>query len=157
MAVVIEGTAKNPEVRLSCEPPLYDAAQLTSLVLAGRPTSERIAVGELNRQITGLLSAIVVRKIREQLAPGLPIDLVRPLDQQSYAEFSAAPIEVGRFVSDRIYVRYEQRYGGSRLGRSPANAEEASAEYRLGRGWQLTTTFGDAGVGGVYLFWTTKK
>ena len=69
----------------------------------------------------------------------------------------AAPIEVGRFVSDRIYVRYEQHYGGSRLGRSPANAEEASDEYQLGRGFQLTTTFGDAGVGGVYFFWTTKK
>ncbi len=156
VAVVIEGTAQNPSVRLSCEPPLYDQAQLTSLVLAGSAGSERIAVRDLNRQITGLLSAVVVRKIREQLAPGLPIDLVRPLDQQSYAEFSAAPIEVGRFVSDRIYVRYEQGYGGSRLGRSPANADEASAELQLGRGFQLSTVFGDAGVGGVYLFWTAK-
>ena len=83
---------------------------------------------------------MVIRKIQEQLAPGLPIDVSRPLDQQSYAEFSAAPIEVGRFVSDRIYVRYEQRYGGSRLGRSAANAEEASADYRLGKGFQLSTT-----------------
>ena len=63
---------------------------------------------------------------------------------------------MGRFVSDRIYVRYEQRYGGSRLGRSAANADEASAEYRLGKGFELTTTFGDAGVGGVYLFWTAR-
>jgi autotransporter translocation and assembly factor TamB len=156
IAMVIEGTARTPEVRLSCEPPVYDQAQLTSLILAGRTGSERIAVRDLNRQITGLLSAVVIRKIRQQLAPGLPIDLVRPLDQQSYVEFSAAPIEVGRFVSDRIYVRYEQHYGGSRLGRSPANAEEASAEYQLGKGFQLTTTFGDAGVGGVYLFWTAK-
>ena len=38
-----------------------------------------------------------------------------------------------------------------------ANAEEASAEYRLGKGFELTTTFGDAGVGGVYLFWTKKN
>ena len=82
---------------------------------------------------------------------------MRPLDQQSYAEFSAAPIEVGRFVSDRVYVRYEQRYGGSRLGRSAANADEASAEYQLGKGFELATTFGDAGVGGIYLFWTKKR
>jgi autotransporter translocation and assembly factor TamB len=156
VAVVIEGTAKNPMVRLSCEPPVYDEAQLVSLILAGRPGTERIAVRDLNRQISGLLSAVVIRKIQEQLAPTVPIDVVRPLDQQSYAEFSAAPIEVGRFVSDRIYVRYEQRYGGSRLGRSAANAEEASAEYQLGGGFQLSTTFGDAGVGGVYIFWTTK-
>jgi len=156
VAMIIEGTAKTPAVRLSCEPPVYDEAQLTSLILAGHTGSERIAVRDLNRQISGLLSAVVIRKIREQLAPGLPIDVARPLDQQSYAEFSAAPIEVGRFVSDRIFVRYEQHYGGSRLGRSPANAEEASAEYQLGKGFEVTTMFGDAGVGGVYLFWTTK-
>ncbi|MCU1282720.1 MAG: hypothetical protein JWM53_6266, partial [bacterium] len=156
IAVVIEGTAKNPTVRLSCEPPIYDDAQLTSLILAGRTGSDRIAIRELNRQISGLLSAVVIRKIQEQLAPGLPVDVTRPLDQQSYAEFSAAPIELGRFVSDRIYVRYEQRYGGSRLGRSTANAEEASADYRLGKGFQLSTSFGDGGIGGVYLFWIAK-
>ncbi|HEY2744806.1 MAG TPA: translocation/assembly module TamB domain-containing protein, partial [Polyangia bacterium] len=156
IAVIIEGTAQSPSVRLTCEPPIYDETQLTSLVLAGRAGTERIAVRDLNRQITGLLSAIVIRKIREQLAPSLPIDLVRPLDQQSYAEFSASPVEVGRFVSDRIYVRYEEGNGGSRLGRSPANSGEASAELQLGHGFQLSTTFGDAGVGGVYLFWTAK-
>ena len=60
-------------------------------------------------------------------------------------------------MSDRIYVRYEQRYGGSRVGRSATNAEEASAEYQLGKGFELSTVFGDAGVGGIYLFWTTKR
>lgn len=156
IAVVIEGTAKNPSVRLSCEPPVYDQAQLTSLILAGGANHARIELRDLHRQISGLLSAVVIRKIQQQLAPTLAIDVVRPLDQQSYAELSAAPIEVGRFVSDRIYVRYEQHYGGSQIGRSAANAEEASAEYRLGKGFQLSTTFGDQGVGGVYLFWTAK-
>jgi autotransporter translocation and assembly factor TamB len=156
VAVVIEGTAKNPSVRLSCEPPMYDEAQLTTLILSGQASSDRLAIRDLNRQISGLLSAVVIRRIQEQLAPGLSIDVARPLDQQSYAEFSAAPLEVGRFASDRIYVRYEQRYSGSRLGRSTSNAEEASADYRLGKGFQLSTSFGDGGVGGVYLFWTAK-
>ena len=40
VAVVIEGTAKNPSVRLSCEPPIYDEAQLTSLA-PRRPLDER--------------------------------------------------------------------------------------------------------------------
>ncbi|MCA1663642.1 MAG: translocation/assembly module TamB domain-containing protein, partial [Myxococcales bacterium] len=40
VAIVIEGTAKNPSVRISCEPPLYDEAQLTTLILAGRSTDE---------------------------------------------------------------------------------------------------------------------
>ena len=155
LAVVIEGTGKNPSVRLSCEPPIYDEAQLVSLVLAGRAGSDRIALHDLNRQIAGLLSALVIRRIEQQLAPSLPIDVVRPLDQQSYAEFSQSPLEVGRFVSDRVYVQYSHRYG-SRIGRSAANADEASAEYRLGRGFEVDTTFGDAGVGGVYLFWTAK-
>lgn len=155
MAMIIDGTAKNPEVRLICEPPIYDPSQLTSLILAGRASSDRISLRELDRHITGLLSGLVVRKIQEELAPTLAVDLARPLDQQSYAEFSQAPLEVGRFVSDRIYVRYEHRLG-SGIGRSAVNTSESSAEYRLGRGFELDTSFGDAGVGGVYLFWTAK-
>src|SRR5262249_18952955 len=142
VAVVIEGTAQNPSVRLSCEPPLYDTAQLASLVLAGNAGAERIAVRDLTRQITGLLSAGGIRKIGEQLGPGMPIELVRTRDPQTYVEFSASPLEVGRFVSDRIYVRYEQRYGGARLGRSAASADEASAEVQIGWGFQLSTAFG---------------
>ncbi|HWE30736.1 MAG TPA: translocation/assembly module TamB domain-containing protein, partial [Polyangia bacterium] len=143
IVVIIEGTAQHPDVRLSSDPPVYDQTQLVSLVLAGRPNQDRVAVGELNRQITGLLSAVVIQKIEQQVAPTLPIDVVRPLDQQSYAELSQSPLEVGRFVTDRIYVSYEHRFG-SRMGRSEANANEARAEYKLGsKGhWQLDTTFG---------------
>lgn len=158
IAVVIEGTAQHPDVRLSADPPVYDQTQLVSLVLAGRTGEDRVAVGELNRQITGLLSAVVIQKIEQQVAPTLPIDVVRPLDQQSYAELSQSPLEVGRYVTDRIYVSYEHRFG-SRMGRSEANANEARAEYKLGsKGhWQLDTTFGDGGVGGIYIFWSTKR
>lgn len=155
IAIVIEGTAQRPEVRLFCDPPVYDQAQLVSLVLAGRTGGARIALRDLHRQIQGLLSALVIQKIQEQLAPGLPIDVARPLDQQSYSEFSQSPVEVGRFVSDRVYVRYAHRFGTG-VGRSAANENEASAEYRLGDGFELDTTFGDAGVGGIYLFWTKR-
>ncbi len=158
IVVIIEGTAQHPDVRLSSDPPVYDQTQLVSLVLAGRPGQDRVAIGELNRQITGLLSAVVIQKIEQQVAPTLPIDVVRPLDQQSYAELSQSPLEVGRYVTDRIYVSYEHRFG-SRMGRSEANANEARAEYKLGsKGhWQLDTTFGDGGVGGIYVFWSTKR
>jgi autotransporter translocation and assembly factor TamB len=156
LALVIEGTAKHPAVRLECDPPIYDQTQLVSLVLAGRPNEDRVTVHDLESQVGGVLSALVIRKIEQQLAPSLPIDVVRPLDQQSYAELSQAPLEVGRYVSDRIYVSYAHQ-AGSRMGRSAANSEEARAEYRLGGGWELATTFGDQGVGGVFLMWTAKK
>jgi translocation-and-assembly-module (TAM) inner membrane subunit TamB-like protein len=143
-------------VRLSSDPPIYDQAQLVSLILAGRPGEERVALRALDRQVAGLVSGLVVQKIEEQLAPSLPIDVVRPLDQQSYAELSQSPLEVGRFVSDRIYVGYEHR-SGPNMGRSAANANEARAEYRLGHGWEVDTIFGDGGVGGIYLFWTKKN
>jgi autotransporter translocation and assembly factor TamB len=156
LAIVIEGTAQRPEVRLSCDPPIYSEAQLSSLVLAGRPDQDRIAIRDLHRQVTGVLSGLVIRKIQEQLAPSLASGAARPPALPSYAGFLQTPLEIGRFISDRVYVRYTQRFG-AQLGRSAVNANEARAEYRLGRGFELDTTFGDEGVGGVYLFWVPSR
>ena len=36
------------------------------------------------------------------------------------------------------------------------NSNEADVEYRLIRRWLLQTAFGDAGVGGVDVFWTYR-
>jgi hypothetical protein len=106
--------------------------------------------------VAGLLSELIIRKIRERLAPGSAPDLGPAPEQPSYATLPHSPIYLGRFISDRIYLRYEHTFS-ARVGRAAASASEASAQYRLGKGFEVDTTFGEVGVGGVYLLWTTKR
>ena len=52
-------------------------------------------------------------------------------------------------------MRYQRGFG-SPVGRSAANANEASIKLRFRRNYELNTVFGDAGVAGVYLDWTRQ-
>jgi autotransporter translocation and assembly factor TamB len=89
------------------------------------------------------------------MAALLPTEAFEPIDPKSYARFSVSPLEVGRYVSDRVYVSYEHQFG-STIGRSAANSNEAQVKYRLPHHGELDTAVGDAGVAGVYLYWTFK-
>ena len=144
---------------LPVDPPVYDQATLVGLVLAGstRRTSDGsvISFHELNRQIGGILSNVILHKIKEQMAAILPTETFEPVDNQSQARFALSPLEVGRYVSDRVYISYEHQFGAS-IGRSAANANESQIKVRLPHGGELDTAVGDAGVAGVYLYWTYR-
>ena len=77
------------------------------------------------------------------------------MDNKSAARYALSPLEVGRCVSDRVYVSYEHQFGAS-LGRSAANANESQIKVRLPHGGELDTAVGDAGVAGVYVYGTLR-
>jgi hypothetical protein len=115
----------------------------------------RFVVSDLWRHVTGLLSELIMRKIRERLAPGSVAEVEQAFERPSYARLEESPIYLGRFISDRVYLRYEHSFSG-RFGRAASSASEASGLFRLGNGFELDTTFGDEGVGDVNFIWTTK-
>ncbi|MDB4969945.1 MAG: hypothetical protein JWN44_5634 [Myxococcales bacterium] len=157
LIVTVGGSALNPEVALTVDPPIYDQAQLAGLVLAGstRRSADAISFRDLNRQIGGLLSNVILHKIKEQLAALVPTETFEPVDNKSDARFSLSPLEVGRYVSDRVYISYEHQFGAS-IGRSAANANESQIKVRLPYGGELDSAVGDAGVAGVYLYWNYR-
>src|SRR5262249_24725667 len=104
-----------------------DQAKLESLILAGQPRADRFVVYGLSRRVAGLLSELITRQIRERLAPGSATDVEPELEHPSYAHVAQTPIYLGRFISDRIYLRYERTFS-ARVGRAAASASEASAE-----------------------------
>ena len=157
LIVTVSGTALDPKVALAVDPPVYDQAHLVGLMLAGstRGSTAAVSFRELNRQIGGLLSNVILRKIKEQMAAVLPTEAFEPVDNESTRRFALSPLEVGRYVSDRVYISYEHQFGAS-LGRSAANGNESQVKLQLPHGGELDTAVGDAGVAGVYLYWTYR-
>ncbi len=157
LIVTVSGTALDPQVSLTVDPPIYDQTQLAELMLAGstRRTSEVLSFHELNRQIGGILSNAILKKIKDQMAAQLPIETFQPADDKTASRFELSPIEVGRYLSDHVYISYEHQFGAS-IGRSASNANESQIKVGLPHSGELDTSVGDAGVAGVYLYWTYR-
>ena len=57
---------------------------------------ERIGVRELNQQIGGFLSTVILHKIKEQMSALLPSDTFEPVDTKSAARYAlCATIDAG--------------------------------------------------------------
>src|SRR5207245_3562784 len=132
---------------LSSDPPGYDQAQLVAMVLAGESGSGTTTEGATSP--AGTLSAVLLGRITSQLAPGLPVDVLR-VEQTTEAVLPGAVssvaetrVEIGKRVSDRIYLSYVHLFGAP----ENANSNEAHVEYHISRRWLLQTAFCAAGVG----------
>jgi len=152
--VELHGTPTRPQLRFRSEPAVYDQAQIISLVLTGRITG---APGGPAPDPTAGIATPVLGKLADKLAPQLGLDVLRVEKAESTPEQAAAGllaerVEVGKYVSERLYVSYAHVFGAT----DAQNANEAQAEYHMTADWLAQTVFGDAGVGGVDAFWTRR-
>ncbi|MEA2698315.1 MAG: translocation and assembly module TamB, partial [Myxococcales bacterium] len=154
--VQLTGTPKKPHLRLTSDPPIYDQAQIVSLVLTGQPGGQPSNGKSFDP--TAAVTTAVLSKLADKLAPEVGLDVLRVENVEQRNEEGAATgdantrIEVGKYISDRIYLSYAHVFGATET----ANQNEAHVEYRLTRRWMLETIFGDAGVGGVDALWTLR-
>jgi translocation and assembly module TamB len=156
VVIEIRGTPKKPELHLSSDPPIYDDAQIVSLILTGHAAGQ--ASGGKSFDPTSAVATMVLGQLADKLAPQLGLDVLSVgTVQKTTAEGVATGdtdtrVEVGKYVSDRIYLSYAHVFGAA----ENANTNEAHVEYRLTRRWMLETIFGDAGVGSVDALWTYR-
>ena len=157
VVVEIRGTAKKPSLRLTSDPPVYDDAQIVSLVLTGQRSKRAITVAKgrcRGRRHDGRAGAPRQR----HRAPGRHRRAPRPerVDQLNAEGPSTGAtdtrVEVGKFIGDRIYHSYAHVFGANEL----ENQNEARVEYRLSRRWILESVFVDAGVGSLDALWTHR-
>jgi translocation and assembly module TamB len=154
--VQLTGTPKKPRLRLTSDPPVYDQAQIVSLVLTGQPGGQPSNGKSFDP--TAAVTTAVLSKLADKLAPEVGLDVLRVENVEQRNEEGQATgdantrIEVGKYISDRIYLSYAHVFGATET----ANQNEAHVEYRLTRRWMLETIFGDAGVGGVDALWTLR-
>jgi translocation and assembly module TamB len=152
----VEGTARKPKLVLLSNPSIYSQAEILSMIISGDPAAQDTAAQPLDQQVIGAVSGAIVGRIKDQIAPQLPIDVIKlDVGSQDYTPFSTARLEIGKFLTDSIYVSYAHRFG-SQVTLRPVNENEGSLEYRFLRRYTLQTIFGDEAVGSIDLFWSKR-
>jgi autotransporter translocation and assembly factor TamB len=151
--IQVRGTLKHPQLELSSEPAVYSESQIIGIIVSGDPGSTRIADASIDQKVVGAISGVLVNQIKSQIAPGLPIDVIR-IDQND-ASSGTSRLEVGKYLTDKIYLSYVHQFGAP-TGIHPVNANEAQVQYRFRRHYQLETRFGDAGVGAINFYWSLR-
>jgi len=101
----------------------------------------------------GAISGVLVNQIKNQIAPGLPVDVIRVDNNDSTSGTSR--LEVGKYITESVYLSYVHQFGAP-TGIHPVNSNEAQLQYRFKRHYQLETKFGDAGVGAVNFYWSLR-
>jgi translocation and assembly module TamB len=108
--VNITGTARNPKVTLSSEPPLEEA-DVFSLIVFNQPVN-RLGQGEvtdLTERAAGMASGFVVTPLAVSLERALDLDVFE-LDAVG-DERGGPSATIGRQVGERLFVKFRQSFG----------------------------------------------
>jgi autotransporter translocation and assembly factor TamB len=155
--VEVHGTAKRPELALASEPPIYDQSQIVGIIVSGDPGTQRVSDQTLESRAVGALSSLVVGKLKDQILPILPIDVLKvATGPGGFGGLTTTRVEVGKYLTENIYVSYVHQFGVVQIGTQRVNANQAEVQYRFKRRYEIDTSFGDAGVGAVDFFFTFR-
>jgi hypothetical protein len=158
LSIGLQGTLSAPELDLSSDPPIYDRGQIISLILTGRAdVRQTSADGDQSLAVAGAVAQVLLGGLARALAPKIGIDVARvslseSKDKQTGASSVRAEAEVGRYITQRLYLGYRRVFGAS----ADENSNEGLLEYSISAKWLLTAIFGDAGVGGIDIFWSHR-
>ena len=143
--VLVSGTAKDPQIDLSSSPPMDQDS--IAFFLADRQNSrvkgdsEQGSGVDLGNAATSVLGAMLFGKLRSNMADIMPVDVI---DIEAGGGDRPPEASVGKYIGDRIFVGYRQRF-------SPApteNENEVTVEYaRSERGLGTSATVGDKNQG----------
>ena len=156
LIIEVHGTPQQPDLDLSSDPPIYDRSQILGIIISGDPASQQVSDRTLDQRLTGAVSSLVLGKIKDAIAPSLPIDVIHiETGESGYTGLDDTRLEIGKYVTESVYVSYIHQFGAvSTLTR--ANSNEGRLEYRFLKSFQLDASFGDAAIGGIDLFWTRR-
>jgi translocation and assembly module TamB len=139
--VQVTGTVRAPIVQLVSQPPVPEGERLSWLVL-GRPPSgaTQADLGMLQAAAGALLAGGESVPLDRRIARRFGLD---ELSLRGSGEFTDRVVAVGKRLSDRLYVSYEQG-----LGAVATNL--IKLDYALGRRWTLRAETGSSSGGGLF-------
>ncbi len=151
--VTIRGQGQDITLKPTSDPPLPES-EIYTLLATGRRTLERGSGASMNAsaQAASVVGSLVANEARKALSEKLPLDVLSI--EAGDAGLAGAKLEVGTYVTDKIYVGYT-----GRVGANPQQGENANAvrfEYQLGPRWSLEGQYGDARSGGLDLIWSNE-
>ena len=130
--VNIRGTARQPQVRLSSQPPL-DEADVLSLIVFNQPINQ-LGQGErlnLAERAGGLAVGYLASPLANSIADALNLDIfeIRPTGDES----GRPSIALGQQIGSRLFVSFKQEFGSE-------DFSLLSFEYRLNDLLRLVST-----------------
>ena len=132
LIIQVHGTAKKPSLVLTSDPPIYDQSQVIAAILSGDPAAQRVDDRSLDRKVTGVISSLLVNRIKDQIAPNLPIDVIKvDTGTEGSTGLGDTRVEIGKYITDSIYVSYVHQFGSTFVGTQRFNANEANLEWRF--------------------------
>ena len=123
----IVGTAKKPEIKFSSDPPMQESDILSYIVFG--TSTDKIGSGERNSLqgiATGIAGGIAVNELKGVLGEDLSPDVLRIGSGQGGTE-----IEVGKYLTDNLYVSYQRGSQDSALGTSTLTTDWVFIEYEI--------------------------
>jgi len=139
--VQLTGTARAPSVNLVSQPPVPEGERLSWLVL-GRPPSgaTQADLGMLQAAAGALLAGGDSVPLDQRIARRFGLD---ELTLRGSGELTGQVVAVGKRLSQRLYVSYEQGIGA-------VATNLVKLDYALGRRWTLRAETGSTSGGGLF-------
>ncbi|MBZ4416280.1 translocation/assembly module TamB domain-containing protein [Myxococcus sp. RHST-1-4] len=151
--VTIRGQGRDITLKPTSEPPLPES-EIYTLLATGRRTLERGSGASMtaSAQAASVVGSLVANEARKALSEKLPLDVLSI--EAGESGIAGAKLEVGTYVTDKIYVGYTGRVGANLQQGENANA--VRFEYQFGPRWSLEGQYGDARSGGLDLIWSNE-
>jgi translocation and assembly module TamB len=151
--VTIRGQGRDLTLKPTSDPPLPES-EIYTLLATGRRTLERGSGASMtaSAQAASVVGSLVANEARKALSEKLPLDVLSI--EAGESGLAGAKLEVGTYVTDKIYVGYTGRVGANLQQGENANA--VRFEYQLGTRWSLEGQYGDARSGGLDLIWSNE-
>lgn len=154
ITVVVEGRASTPELRFQSTE-YDDEADILSILLFGAPMDE-LRPGSSTDQgdELGILAAMGFARANQVIAKLFGHSAVDMINLETNpAGPGSFGIEVGKSITDRVFLITRYRFGGVQ---EEENVFEAQLEIQITRSLYIEMRYGDAGNGGLELFWKRK-
>lgn len=148
----IRGQGKDFTIEPTSEPPMSDT-EIYTLLATGRRTLERNSGASMTgAQAASVVGSLVASQAQKALAAELPLDVLSI--EAGEGGLAGTRLEVGKYLTDKIYVGYTGRVGdGSSTVQSRENENAVRFEYQISPQWSLEANYGDARSGGLDLIW----
>lgn len=152
--VHIRGQGKDFTIEPTSEPPMSET-EIYTLLATGRSTLERNSGASMTAgaQAASVVGSLVASQAKKALSAELPLD-VFSIEAGDSGGLEGTKLEVGTYISDKIYVGYTGRVGEVANDRENSNA--VRFEYQFSPSWSLEANYGDARSGGLDLIWSKE-
>lgn len=151
--VTVRGQGKDVTLKPTSQPPLPES-EIYTLLATGRRSLKRGSGASMSgsAQAASVLGSLLASQAKKTLAAKLPIDVLSI--EAGEEGLAGASLELGTYVTDKLYVGYTGRIDAQTQRGENANA--VRLEYQFSPRWSFEGSYGDANSGAADLIWSKE-